>query len=208
MLTQLSLFEIPKPRAPKYCLFLAVFPDSRTAQSIINLGNAFRQNYELRGKLRPQTHLHVSLYHIGNTNHVSDKLVEVVSRVCKPVASICRPFEISFDRVFSFRGTSVNHPLVLAHEDSGNDGVKNLQKSIHAEFAKYTGSGGRISKIKPHVTLLYDKQEIDAKHIEPVHWTVKEIVLIRSEVGATKYHRLGNWILEDSGLRDNAALPL
>jgi 2'-5' RNA ligase len=45
----------------------------------------------------------------------------------------------------------------------------------------------------PHLTLLYDKKHFDSTGIKPVFWTVREIVLVASEVGATKYHLLGRW---------------
>ena len=58
---QLSLFETPRPSGPAYNLILAIIPDDYTAQQIIALGNSLRKMHNLRGKLRPVTHLHVSL---------------------------------------------------------------------------------------------------------------------------------------------------
>jgi 2'-5' RNA ligase len=51
------------------------------------------------------------------------------------------------------------------------------------------------SKFVPHVTLLYDRQVLAPTPINPVAWKVEEIVLVRSEVGATKYEKPGRWKL-------------
>jgi 2'-5' RNA ligase len=51
------------------------------------------------------------------------------------------------------------------------------------------------SKFVPHVTLLYDKQILAPMPIDPVIWRVEEMVLVRSEVGVTKYERPGRWKL-------------
>jgi 2'-5' RNA ligase len=51
-------------------------------------------------------------------------------------------------------------------------------------------------KFHPHLTLLYDKQSSIKASVNPVTWTAEEIVLVCSEVGRTKYHRLGAWKLQ------------
>lgn len=194
MYKQLSLFETPQPRPAKYSLFLAIFPDHRTAQQIIDLGNTLRKTHGMSAKLRPISHLHVSLLFLGGTMGVPETVVEAISHVCKAVTVITSPFEIMFDRVLSFRGQPGNHPLVLVDDNHGNDGVRNLHGLLRAKFAKYVSSTSSAPKFMPHLTLLYDKQELTPKAIKPVYWTVKEIVLVRSEVGATKYHWLGRWV--------------
>ena len=69
-----------------------------------------------------------------------------------------------------------------------------LYRLLCAEFAKNSFATFKTPKFKPHLTILYDQQELTPKSITPVCWRVKEIALVLSEVGATKYHRLGNWI--------------
>jgi hypothetical protein len=41
--------------------------------------------------------------------------------------------------------------------------------------------------------LLYDRQRIEETLIAPMSWKAGEFVLVCSEVGATRYHRLGEW---------------
>jgi 2'-5' RNA ligase len=44
----------------------------------------------------------------------------------------------------------------------------------------------------PHVTLLYDARSVDEHPIQPIDWTVTEVVLIRSMKG---HAYLGRWLL-------------
>jgi RNA 2',3'-cyclic 3'-phosphodiesterase len=199
MYEQLSFFEAPPPRSFKYSVFLAIFPDHYIAEQIIDLGNKLRQTHSMRGRLRPISHLHVSLLFLGGTPDVPEAAVETIGHVCKAVTAITNPFEIKFSRVLSFRGHLGNHPMVLVDDDHGNDGVRNLRRLLSTEFLKYLHSTQPPPKFVPHLTLLYDKHELAPKPIEPVSWMVKEIVLVRSEAGATKYHWLGRWALGEQG---------
>lgn len=141
------------------------------------------------GRVRPLHHLHVSLHAIDMRN----MRIEKVRDVCETIAAVTSTFEISFNRVMSFQSRHGNYPLVLAGDNHQNDGVKRLHNSLYAEFKKRAPSARLNSNISPHITLLYHKQQITPKPIEPVFWTVKEIVLVCSEVGATKYVYLGRW---------------
>jgi 2'-5' RNA ligase len=193
MYKQLSLFETPRPRLSKYSLFLAIFPDHHTARQIIDHGNTIRRIHGMRGRLRPMRHLHVSLLFLGHASEVPETVVETAGHVCKAVTAGTSPFEIKFDRVQSFRGRPGNHPLVLVDDNHGNDGVRNLHGLLSAEFWKYFSSPPSTPKFVPHLTLLYDKQELTPKPVEPVCWTAKEIVFVCSELGATKYCWLARW---------------
>lgn len=193
MAKQFSLFETPRPSLPKYNVFLAIFPDDRTARTIIELGSTLRQTLGMHGRLRPVSHLHVSLLFLGGTMVVPEKIVEVIGRVCQTVAAVTSPFEIKFDQVLSFRGRPGNHPLVLVGDDQVNTGARNLLGCLNAEFAKHFPWPASAPQFVPHLTLLYDKQELAPRPVGPVGWTATEMVLVRSEVGATQYDWLGRW---------------
>jgi 2'-5' RNA ligase len=190
---QLSLFETSRPSGPDYNLVLAIFPDDYTAQQISELGNSIRKTHGLQGKLRPVTHLHVSLPILRRVMHPPETVIERIGRVCKAVAPIITPFEIKFDRVMSFRGRTGNRAVVLLNNNHESDGIISLYRLLCAELGKISFAALRIPKFKPHLTILYDQQELSPKSITPVCWRVKEIALVLSEDGATKYHRLGSW---------------
>jgi len=187
---QLSFFKEPQPRPAKYNLFLGIFPDSGTARSIIERAEALRLKHGLRGRVRPVSHLHVSLFFLGSVNDVPASIVEMIGLVCQTVVATTHCFEISFNRVMSFHGQAGNHPLVLMGDENGNQSVRNLQGLLGAKFLR--GSSA-TRKFIPHLTLLYDRLELTPEPVEPVFWVVKEIVLVRSEIGATKYDCLGRW---------------
>jgi 2'-5' RNA ligase len=189
---QLSFFKEPSTRPAKYNLFLGIFPDAYTAGSVVEFGNGFRQKNELRGRVRPASHLHVSLFFIGGVDEVPAYAVEVVGQRCKTVAAATRPFEIRFDRVRSFHGRPGNHPLVLVGDERGSEGAKKLHESLCAEFLKHPS---RARQFIPHLTLLYDRLELAPVSVEPISWMVREFVFVCSEVGATKYDSLGRWEL-------------
>ena len=187
---QLSFFEEPQSRVTKYNLFLGIFPDSSTAQSMIEFADSLRHKHGLRGRVRPISHLHVSLFYLGGVNDIPASAMEVIGQVCKTVVANTHIFEISFNRVMSFHGRVGNHPLVFVGDDDGNQSVRKLQGLLDAKFLRGSHS---TRKFIPHLTLLYDRLELAPKPVEPVFWTVKEIVLVRSEIGATKYNSLGRW---------------
>ena len=180
---------------PRWSLVLAIFPDHDTGRQIYRLGESVQKMHGLYGRMRPFSHLHVSLPLPQLPANSSKIVIEIISRVCKAVGAVTSPFVIEFDRVMSFQGRSGTYPLVLVGDDHGNDGVRNLRRLLWAEFAKYISLNSPAPRFAPHLTLLYDKQHLDPGGTKPVSWTVREIVLVASEVGATKYHLLGRWEL-------------
>jgi 2'-5' RNA ligase len=192
MSEQPSFFKEPPPRFGKYNLFLGLFPDTHTAERLIEFGNTFRQKHGLHGRLRPISHLHVSLFFLGGADEVPQSAVEIISRVSRTVAAATRPFEIRFDQVRSFHGRPGNHPLVLVGDERGSEGAKKLHESLCAEFLKHPS---RARQFIPHLTLLYDRSELAPVPVEPISWAVREFIFVLSEVGATKYDSLGRWEL-------------
>jgi len=93
----------------------------------------------------------------------------------------------------SFRGGTGNRAVVLLNNNHGSNGILSLHRLLCAEFAKLGSAASSRPKFEPHLTILYDTQELTPKSIKPLCWLVKEIVLVVSEVGETKYHRLGCW---------------
>lgn len=190
---QLSLFESRPPEVGKYSFFLALFPDPNTAGRMIQLGNSIRSGSGIHGRLRPLTHLHISLHFFGHGSDVSQTLAMILDPTCKAVAAQTPPFDIDLDHVMSFRGRRGNHPLVLMGEGQRNGALKRLHQSLEVQLVKNRLSSRPNNRFVPHVTLLYDKQILAPTPIDPVVWKVEEIVLVRSEVGATKYERPGRW---------------
>jgi RNA 2',3'-cyclic 3'-phosphodiesterase len=87
-----------------------------------------------------------------------------------------------------------NHAFVLV----GSGGVDRL-RAFHALFGATLTRNElpcRVHTIStPHVTLLYDKRVIDEQPIEPISWTVREFVLVRSLHGQSRHIDVARWQL-------------
>jgi 2'-5' RNA ligase len=104
-------------------------------------------------------------------------------------------FRVSFDWVASFRSKD-KHPLVLR----GDDGVSGLILLREKLVAATVDIQGVLSSAKngftPHLTLLYDEQEVREEAVEEICWTVNEFVLIRSIYGQSEHRVLKRWPLQ------------
>ena len=47
----------------------------------------------------------------------------------------------------------------------------------------------------PHVTLLRDRHRVPEQRIEPIEWTVRELVLVHSLIGRPAHRHLARWSL-------------
>ena len=193
---QLDLFEAPKPEPTqnKYGVFLAIFPDQFTADHISNQAAGIRKRRGLQGQLRPTHHLHISLHFLGGYSVVPYKILPFVAEICKAATAKIPPFKIELDRVLSFRGGDARRPLVLINHSDGNAPLMKLHQAIGLELSRHLRRGKSV-RFNPHLTLLYDQQSLPEESIDPISWKVNEVVLVCSEVNATKYERLGCWEL-------------
>lgn len=57
----------------------------------------------------------------------------------------------------------------------------------------------RRRSFSPHVTMVYRDGRAFTRLTDPVRWTADELVLIHSEVGASRHHVLGRWPLLGGG---------
>ena len=102
------------------------------------------------------------------------------------------PFEVSFDRTASFRGKRGSRPFVLVG-DQGLQRLMSFREMLGAAILRRGLRRVAQSNFTPHVTLLYDISSVEEFPIEPISWTVNEVVLIRSLRG---HECLARWPLE------------
>lgn len=192
---QLDLFGLPDPEPPKfkYGVFLAIFPDQFTADHISSQAARIRKKHGLHGRLRPTNHLHISLHPLGGYSVVPYKIVPFVAEICRVATANIPPFKIELDQALSFRSGD-HRPLVLANHTNGNSTLTKLHQAIRTELSRHLHYSKNL-RFNPHLTLLYDQQIIPEESIDPICWTANEVVLVCSEIGATKYERLGRWEL-------------
>jgi RNA 2',3'-cyclic 3'-phosphodiesterase len=171
-------------------LFFSIFPDALTAFRIAQIARRCRRDLGLRGEPLAASRLHISLQYLGRYLEMPETVVAkaraAAARVRMP------PFAVMLDRAISFSGRADNYPLVLLGDD-GVVGLRMLYRSLGAQMRK-VGLRAR-SDFTPHMTLIYDSRRIDEEPIEPICWTVGELVLVQSLIGETKHVRLGRWPL-------------
>jgi len=161
-------------------LFFAVLPDSETAARIANLAQRLRRGHGLRGKPLLTPHFHATLFHVVDCNGFPPDLIDMLA---KRAATVTMPsFKVAFDRAGSFDGGA----FVLRGDD-GLIGLEILQQRLSDAL---DGRPDQARSFTPHVTLLRDKCRIDEHPIEPIEWTVKELVLVHSLLGRTTHRHV------------------
>jgi 2'-5' RNA ligase len=166
-------------------LFLAATPDADTAARIFRLATVLKRAHRFDGELIAPQRLHVSLFFLGVPEDIVRMAYEAAAEI--PVS----PFEISFDRYASFRGKPGSHPLVLVG-DEGLEQLRSFRRTLGIAMAKSGLKHFAKKDFVPHVTLVYADRGVEEHPIEPIRWTVNEIVLIHSLRG---HIHLGRWSL-------------
>lgn len=190
VLPGLEAMPVRRP-VERHHLFFAIVPDPDTAMRIERLAQRLRVEHGLKGKPLPTAHFHVTLHSIG----IHDTFFERVASWAQATASTMSmpAFDVAFDHVGSFHRTARDRPVVLL----GRDGAAAL-KEFHGVFGTTLAKAGftpKPSSFTPHLTLLYDKQEVAERTIEPVRWTAREFVLVDSRVGKTQHVQVARWPL-------------
>lgn len=170
-------------------LFFALFPDQAAAARLAKTARQLCIRHRLEGRAFAPERFHVSVLGLGAHAGLPDELVAGARDVAATIAAA--PFEVTFDRAVSFLGRP--RPLVLCSEDDVPELVA-LQRALGSAMHKQ-GLGRQKSQYTPHVTMLYDERAVEDHAIEPVTWTVREMVLVHSLKGLSRYVALGRWPL-------------
>jgi len=176
-------------QVPTDRLFLAAFPDPETADRLLALANALKTQHGLQSLLLSERH-YVTLYHLGDFDGIPQNAVDAASRAASSLVST-PAFNVYFDRVVSFRARELK-PLAMV----GDEGVAPLldfHRRLEAALVRYGIKPE--TRFKPHVTLLHDSNGIAETAVEPIGWTVNEVVLVHSRLGRTQSIPLARWSL-------------
>jgi 2'-5' RNA ligase len=189
---QLWLTDICPAGPPTDGLFLAAFPPPSVTDTVARLAQQLRVRHGLQGRPLATDRFHVTLHHFGNYHGLRRDFVEMAVEAAAKITA--PPFEVTFDRVMSFRRNLFDQPVVL-RGDSSLITLKKFQQDLGSALTK-AGLGRKITKrFTPHVTLLYDQQVIAEQVAVPITWTVNEFVHVHSLLGRTQHISLGRWPL-------------
>jgi 2'-5' RNA ligase len=189
-LSQGSLFGEPSSK-PTDRYFLAIFPPAEIGDQLAALGTKLRGDLGLKGRVQATSRLHITTHHLGD---YTEERPDIVARASEAAARLSvKPFDVTFTSAASFSGRPGNKPFVLR----GTDGVKEVeafQAALNEELKK-SGLAKWAKPYTPHITLLYDGEQIPEQAIAPVTWTVTEFALVRSLLGQTQHIVLSTWPL-------------
>jgi 2'-5' RNA ligase len=184
--------EQPKPRTDG--LFFAVIPTPQSATQIARRMQDFRGDFGLQGKPLATDHFHVTLYYLGA--HAGLPL-GIIAKASETAAFVrMAPFGVTFDCARTFTGKGGSRPFVLGSSKALTE-LQALQQSLRMALRRAGLDNWTQPVFTPHVTLLYDNRRVPEQAIEPVGWTVREFVLMRSLLGMSRYETLGRWPLQE-----------
>lgn len=175
----------------RHHLFFAILPDSDTAARIERLARQLHTEHGLKRKLLRTERFHVTLHSIGTypgfPRHIASWAQAAAATVAMPA------FDVVFDHAGSFRRKAGDRPFVLFGGDVA--ALKELHAVLGTTLEKAGFKCNPTSSFTPHVTLLYDRCEVDERVVEPVRWTAREFVLMDSLVGKSQHVPLARWPL-------------
>ena len=177
-------------RRPPGAVFFALKPDDDAGTQAMARAEELRAAHGLRDKPRKEL-LHVTLFAIGDLPALPQERIDAAIKIAS--AFRMAPFEITLDRALTFNTRKPKLPLVLA----GSDGVAKVRILRQALLADMKRAGIRptAGSDESHMTLLYDPRQVPEQPIEPIHWTVRDFVLVHSHYGLGKHEELGRWSL-------------
>lgn len=190
---QIPLFE-PRPPAtgagePRY-LFFALRPDAEAGQRIRDLALRLSDTYGLEGKITDTEQLHMTLCFLGSVSKLPPDAVPAADAAARTLQA--EPFALAFDRVKSFPGSNA---FVLCREDDCLPLVQ-LRNRLLLALARSGRFRPERREFRAHITLTHDPKLVGLQEVEPVGWTVRELLLLRSHHGLESYQVLGRYPLE------------
>jgi 2'-5' RNA ligase len=196
MNAQLTLFDAPAPVRPKYRLFLGTFPSAEAVESLSALQAELPSRFGVRGKFRPPHILHMTLHHLGDYAETPDRIVQTVAEACSAAMVNQSSFEVRLDHLMSFGGRPGNLPLVLVNPD-GNAELMRFHQRLIGELMARRLATAKDFQFVPHVTLLYDRLSVPEQPVSPIYWQMREVTLVLSHLGQTRYDHLQRWNFEN-----------
>lgn len=181
-------------RRPGHALFLAFRLGRDTAAQVTDLTVRLCRSFGLTNRPIPPSRLHMTVLPINAGD--TPPSPTVIARTSQAVACLtAAPFEITLDRVQSFRNRRASAPLVLAARQR-HAAMISLQRGLRDAVRAQGLIPPRHEGDTPHVTLTWDRDLRLQREIDPIILRIHDIVLIHSHVGKSRHDTLGYWRLE------------
>jgi 2'-5' RNA ligase len=168
-------------------IFFACLPDAATAERIYALAERLKRANGFDGTMVLPNHLHVSLYHLGEWPSLPEMIVSAAKEAAVQVN--VPAFDVTLTRSESFRGGIGPFPFVLTCEQD-TAAWNALRRPLGIAMERVGLGGATAGRFTPHMTLLRDEKRAVSAPIEPITWTVRELVLVHSLLGKTTHVHL------------------
>lgn len=180
--------------APGINYFFAVLPDDLARSEIAGVGERFRKSHRVSGSPVGIDGLHLLLCPMGKPERLRQPLESALLAAAGEVRA--KGFVATLDSAMRFSAKDGQFPFVLCADTATTESALQLRKAIAAAQARVGLQVSGVSSFLPHVTLLRG-HAVDTieESIAPIHWHVREFVLIRSFFGQSKYEVIGRWPL-------------
>ncbi len=191
MEAQFELDHVPAgPRQlTGYKLFLALFPNMDDVPRLERLAAGLRLDQGLEGNCLAPDRLHVTLQTIAN---FPDAVPQIYVDAARAAAARVDgpPIPVVFDHVMSY---AQSEAFVLRCNAESDVRIAALRQSMHTALRR---AGLRPHQTRqPHMTLLYDRNLIAQRPIEPFQWTATRVVFVISHVGLHHHQWVAQWAL-------------
>ncbi len=193
-MSKLSSDRTHVKRRPAHNLFFAILVPCSLEEDISNVFENLKRRYQARAAQMQTSRLHVSLFRVFAGDSLPERIVEL-SRLAGGATRFAE-FDMVLNRTLSFRSIQTEKPLVLAADADSALSVKRLADRITEAFAALSGlKAPRTGSLTPHLTLVWHRMTVPEQPIDPIRLPVREIALIHSHVGKSRYDVLGRWEL-------------
>lgn len=174
--------------------FFAALPDDEVRAEIVGIAERFRKSHRVNGISVGVDNLHLGLCPIGKLERSTQPLEAALLAAAAAVKA--NGFRITLDSAMRFTAKDGQFPFVLCADGDSMRAALELRKAIAAAQLAVGLRVSAVSSFMPHVTLQHAHQ-IDSieESIPPIHWLVRDFVLIRTFFGHSRHEVVGRWPL-------------
>lgn len=177
-------------------IFFALFPEPEAVARLGELARQLAAEHGLQGAPLDER-FHVSLCMLGRVAELPEERVQRAMKAADGLAA--GAFRVEFDRVGSFEKREDKKAPFVLMGGWGTSGVTEFRDELGQALEWQGIGGGRGGNFTPHLTLLWDKVRVEERDLEPVSWWARELRLVHSFVGQSRYETLKSWRLGGGG---------
>ncbi|GAB3383397.1 RNA 2',3'-cyclic phosphodiesterase [Lysobacter fragariae] len=192
---QTDLFPDPTQRGDNardtHNLFFALVPDETTCRQMEAVTGDLRTRGAAQGRWLNPRRFHMTLHFLGTFHPLREDIVAGARKAADGLRESA--FELTLDRAGGFARNRVGWLGSATVEPRLQQLWEQLRLALAREQLKVEGA----SRFVPHVTVLRDANgPLVEQAVAPIHWPVREFVLIDSQLGSRNvYQQLGRWSL-------------